>query len=179
MDFLTEDTPFPHTILAQAFDPATAGHLLALLESTAWRKRSGSYYDFESVEGELSSDGEIAGYLRALEAYGPALAARFGVGVSGPVAWDIHKYGLDSGIGPHTDEDISEVRLVLNLNGGWTTRDGGIWILSNSSDMQEERTFLPPLSNTGFAFRTSPRTFHALTTRHGSQSYALVGRFPI
>ena len=101
------------------------------------------------------------------------------VALSESVEYGVHKYSADAGIAPHTDESIDEVRLVMNFNRGWNLDDGGVWILSDRADLSGERRYVPPLSNGGFAFRTSPRSFHALTNRSRAVSYAIVARYPL
>jgi hypothetical protein len=57
--------------------------------------------------------------------------------------------------------------------------DGGVWVLSDRSTLHPSSKLIPPISNSGFAFVAARNTFHALSERHRSLSYAIVFEFPL
>jgi Rps23 Pro-64 3,4-dihydroxylase Tpa1-like proline 4-hydroxylase len=109
-----------------------------------------------------------------------ALELQLKIDLSSDVTLGAHLYDEHSVIGFHTDYSVTrDVRFVLNLNESWILSDGGEWALSKQPDLAEA-VFLPPLSNTGYAFATNTHTFHALLTRHSnSLSYAIVASYPL
>jgi Phage integrase family len=62
---------------------------------------------------------------------------------------------------------------------GWHLERGGVWILGSDSKLFEGKSYPPSLSNTGFAFPTSPRSFHALSTCRGVPIYCVTLRYQI
>jgi Rps23 Pro-64 3,4-dihydroxylase Tpa1-like proline 4-hydroxylase len=91
---------------------------------------------------------------------------------------EVQRYGAGDGIGAHTDLGTPEIRMVLNLNRGWTPNDGGIWVLASDSALKKQTYYLPSLSNTGFAFATHDSSFHSLSVYRGSEAFVLVLRIP-
>lgn len=57
------------------------------------------------------------------------------------------------GIAPHTDRQLPNVRVVLNVNRRWQMNDGGIWALSSDAALRQNTSYLPALSNTGLSSR--------------------------
>jgi hypothetical protein len=92
---------------------------------------------------------------------------------------EIHRYCAASGIGSHTDADAREIRFVTSLTNAWHADEGGVWIVAGDPSLRRGRRLIPPVHNTGFAFSTSPHSFHALSIRSRSCAYALTLRFRV
>lgn len=91
---------------------------------------------------------------------------------------EVHKYSHGDGIAPHTDHQLAEVRVVLNINRGWHLDEGGVWVLATDPFLKTNTCYLPPLSRCGFCFSTNENTFHALSRYEGRELYCLVLRMP-
>jgi hypothetical protein len=90
---------------------------------------------------------------------------------------EIHRYSNGSSIGAHTDFASSEVRVVAALNRAWRPTLGGVWRIAANSELTAAATHIPSLSNSAFAFATSPTTFHALSRFGEIVSYGVTIRF--
>jgi hypothetical protein len=173
--------PFRHAIIAPVL---TSAYELALLDEMGripWDARSASFYRFQSpIEGR-NGCGKIIPLFRdglRIDEWLPWLEEAFGCRLGANVLYEVQKYNVGDGIGSHTDFRAAEVRCVLNLNSGWSSEDGGVWILAGESSLQKDPTYLPPLSNTAYVFSTSEKSFHALSRRKRSVGYGLVIRIP-
>jgi hypothetical protein len=107
------------------------------------------------------------------------LACGLEIELTKPVRLGLQKYVDGSGIGPHTDSDLKVARFILNLNRGWTLNQGGIWLLSDNDQFLPAPMFVAPKNNAGFGFVPARNTYHALSERVASESYALIFEFPL
>lgn len=174
-----ERNPFTHIILAPVLEPEKAQELLVALESIEWKRIQQSFYEFD-IPVERYSYEKLQDYLVRLPAVNRIhrfLQSSLCANLTSDVIVEPHRYSQGSGIGVHSDELVSEVRFVLNINRSWRPHDGGIWILSTSSDLHMSTQFMPSLHNTGFGFATGANSYHALSERLSSISYAIVLRF--
>jgi len=96
-----------------------------------------------------------------------------------PVRFMAQKYVQGAAIGPHRDYELKAVRFILNLNRGWGPNDGGIWVLSDNNQLSPEPEFIAPINNSGFGFVPGSNTYHALSARASSESYAVIFEFPL
>lgn len=173
--FSQKSSPFLHQLVAPTFETATEAALLDLLDSLEWKRCESDFYRFDipvRVEDrrrmhDLLCNSRLLGESCTVfeRVFHSVLAPMFRL--------EVHRYGTGCGIGPHTDAAMPEVRYVVNLNRGWKFEDGAVWILASNSALQNKSSYLPSLSNTGFAFSTNLNTFHALTTYSGKPIYSL------
>jgi len=173
--------PFAHHLVAPALEESVANSLLDIFDSVDWTRRGCSFYrldvpalleDKHTIREVLGQSTQVIGRRQLFEeAYGLRLSPKPGL--------EIHRYSEGCGIGPHTDAEPPELRHVICLNRGWHLERGGVWILASDSKLFEGKSYLPSLSNTGFAFPTSPRSFHALSTYRGVPIYCVTLRYQI
>jgi hypothetical protein len=180
MEFLTKEAPFPHVLTAGVLSAAQEAQVLSKLEEWEWKDWGAEFFRIRiSANADQLANFEALPALKALVSnVRPALETKLKKSLSRQVRLAVQMYEKNSAIGFHTDEAVSEVRFVLNLNRSWTLSNGGIWILSMEPTL-EAASFLPPLSNTGFAFATNSNSFHALSRRSTGPSYAIVTSYPI
>jgi hypothetical protein len=180
MELLAMERPFPHVLAAQVLTANGEAQVLSRLQELEWREWSGEFFRFHIAANSDQLASLLA--LPVLQAMvgeiKPALELHLKTSLFGDVSCAVHLYDENSVIGFHTDEAVSDLRFVLNLNRNWALSDGGAWVLANEPALPAA-IFLPPLSNTGFAFATSSDTFHALGRRSGNLSYAIVIRYPL
>lgn len=180
MELLAKGSPFPHVLAAGLLSTADEAQLLSKLEDLEWKDWSAEFFRIRvSANTDQFASLQALPALKALvNKMRPALERMLNKNLSSNVSLAFQMYEENSAIGFHTDEAVSDVRFVLNLNRSWTLPDGGVWTLSDEPTLGAA-IFLPPLSNTGFAFATNPNTFHALGRRASRVSYAVVARYPI
>lgn len=172
--------PFLHAIFANALRLAAADEFLKLLEQSNWEERTGPFYKFAVPTDEaLRVDVE-----RRIKCELPfdRLRARFeqifDCRLREGFRVELHRYGEGDGIGPHTDFGTPEIRMVLHVNRNWCKENGGVWVLAGDSALQDLPSYLPSLSNTGFAFSTGMCSFHALSRCSSCVLYGIVVRMP-
>lgn len=68
-------------------------------------------------------------------------------------------------------------RLLVQINTGWGTDQGGFLMLFNSKHPEDIAEIVVPQHNTGFGFEISPRSFHAVSTIHAGERFTLVYTF--
>lgn len=173
------ETPFP-TLIAYPFAPERAVSLiLERLEAANWTPVSEDFYEFDVCCDATARSAGIRTMLEDLIA--PValegLLRPLGVSQTNDLQISVHRFAPEHTIGVHTDLDAHAVRLVINLNRDWSPEDGGVWILSTSSDLSENRRLIPPVNNSAFAFATGPNSFHALSQRQRGIGYAAVFSF--
>lgn len=173
--------PFAHHLVGPAFENSVANVLLDLFDAIDWTRRGCSFYrldipardgDKDAIRETLEGSAQVVERRRLFE-------EKYGLCLSQTCGLEIHRYSEGCGIGPHTDAEPPEFRQVVNLNRGWSLDRGGVWILASDSKLREGRSYLPALNNTGFAFPTSSRSFHALSTYRGTPIYCVTLRYRI
>lgn len=144
-----------------------------------WQRRKQSFYEFDIVTNQQSRENlqERLVRSRTIDRVRGWLEQYLSTQLAPDAVIDLHRYSPGTGVGVHTDRPTAEARFVLNLNRSWQPNRGGIWVLSARSDLKPPVHFLPPLHNTGFGFLTSAVSYHALSERLCSVTYAVVFRF--
>lgn len=178
--FRFEEIPFPHIKIAPLISVKEAEELLRLLDNMVWKRTTQEFYEFniptdldKKTLQHLLSSWRIGDRIRTY------LQSYLDVHLGGEAIIDSHQYVPGTGIGVHTDGSAREARFVLNLNRGWQSSQGGVWVLSQNSNLKQFARYLPPLHNTGFGFLTRGGSYHALSERFSSSSYAVIFRFRI
>jgi len=171
--------PFEHVLIEQGLDQETCTKLLNFVDVASWRESRGAFFSFQQIndQKELEMLADLLRGAAVLSEVRAELERTLHVDLRNPHHFGIQRYIKGGGIGPHTDNEIAAARLVLNLNRGWLPADGGIWLLSKNKRLRAPR-FIAPLSNSGFAFVPANNTYHALSQRTNSVSYALIIEFP-
>lgn len=179
--FRVEERPFPHIKVAPVLSQGSAEELLRLLDDMIWRRTIQQYYEFNipAVSDEKERLCHHLSRWRTENVIRCYLGKNLSASLGREAEVDIHQYLPKTGVGVHTDGPAREARFVLNLNRGWYPDQGGVWILSENSDLKQPVSYIPPLHNTGFGFLTTAGSYHALSQRFSSTSYALVFRFKV
>ena len=174
--------PFPHLHLQKILDEQVAKRTLNWLTTTdSWHHHRGSFYDHESFSltpsvipigiSAITSSNLLAQMRRLLAS---TLESSLG-----PFAWvEAHRARGRDYIGIHTDGCLNEVRFILNLNRG-LSKGSGVFTLQDHSDLPNIRTDYDSLHNSGIAFRTTPQSYHQVSSVEGEPRYSLLYRFPI
>jgi hypothetical protein len=178
MEFQVRPLPFQHILIAPVFPTAFELGCLTLLETCSWEKRADDFYRFDVPTSDSIKERlvQLIGTTSS-EKLRRALETNFSCQLATAVQLEVHRYLPGSGIGPHTDAKLPEVRLVASYNRSWRPEAGGVWILAEDSSLELNRTFLPSISNTGFAFATSTNSYHALSICREGIYYGLTLRF--
>ena len=176
-----EREPFTHLKVAPVLRTEEAEELLSTLDRMDWQRRKQVFYEFDVATDQRSRDNFQERLVRSLtiDRIRGWLEQYLRTQLVSKATVDLHRYSPGTGIGVHTDGPTTEVRFVLNLNRSWQPSQGGIWVLSARSDLKPPVHFLPPLHNTGFGFLTSAGSYHALSERFFSGTYAVVFRFAV
>lgn len=167
--------PFQHAIFVSFLSADFHDHLIDVLDGANWEARHHKLYRFD-----VPACRDLNGILldRVLDniqfeserlKFGKLLGCR----LRGRARLDVHRYNLGDGIRPHTDLGTNEVRFVLSINRNWAMEDGGIWVLAADETLSQSTTFVPSISNTGFAFAAGRTTFHALSSVNRGPLYGL------
>lgn len=179
MKYLTRQFPFPHLVIAPVLKDVLERDCIGAMNTADWEVRETDFYHLEVPARGKNLD-EL---LRTIKASLPWDAVRiifekhFNCRLSSAIRFEIHRYAIGSGIGAHTDAALPEVRFVLNLNADWNHRQGNVWILAVDSALAQQRSYLPSISNSGFAFATNRTSYHALSTRTDGVGYGVTARF--
>jgi hypothetical protein len=181
MELHVQPLPFPHLLAAGVLGAPGEATALSMLTSLRWRDHAEAYYRLGIAADEEQSERafEAAAIRQMVSDVRQAVHGAMRLDLSAQARLAVHRYDENAIIGFHTDlARRREVRFVLNLNAGWRPSDGGVWVLSKAPDLGRA-VFLPPLTNTGFAFEVSAESFHALTRRSAGLSYAVVASFDV
>ena len=177
-------SPYRHVRMYPILEPALAQRALSWLCRTgAWARQAGAFFrhDTFALTPEVVPPGieEIVspntlGPLRAL------LQSRFGAEVQPFAHVEAHRSTARDDIGLHTDADVSEIRLMLNLNARWAPGQGGVLQLQDRPGGPAcRRVGYRPLHNSATAFRTAPDSYHRVSPMQEGERYTLLYRFPI
>lgn len=176
-------SPYRHVRLYPILEPALAQRALSWLRRTgAWAQQEDDFFRHDAfaltpevvppdVEGVVSPN--TLGSLRAL------LQSSFATEVQPFAHVEAHRSIAHDDIGLHTDADVSEVRLMLNLNARWAPGQGGMLQLQDRPGHACRRVGYRPLHNSATAFRTAPDSYHRVSPMQEGERYTLLYRFPI
>lgn len=173
--------PFNHVLLENVLANDVSADILAFLEGIVWKEVRGSFFSFHEVPNNIDRDAltDLLLSQRAESLIRDNLENGLQITLSLPVRFGVQKYVQGAGIGPHTDNELSAARFILNLNRGWTPSDGGIWLLSDNNQLLPEPEFIAPANNSGFGFVPGRSTYHALSERNVSEAFAIIFEFPL
>jgi hypothetical protein len=179
MEVLAVQLPFLHVLLAQVLSASEEARLLSRLDELDWNDWSGEFFRIHvsANSDQLTSFKALPELRVMISKLRPVLELHLGKSITDEASLSVQRYKENATIGFHTDEVAADIRFVLNLNRSWSLSDGGVWVFSSEPTLRNAR-FLPPLSNTGFGFVPDPNTFHALSRRSSSVSYAVVMSYP-
>ena len=176
-------SPYRHVRMYPILEPILAQRALSWLRRTgAWARQEGAFYrhdtfaltpDVVPPEAAQIVSPKTLGSLRAI------LQARFGTEVQRLAHVEAHRSSARDDIGLHTDADVREIRLMLNLNARWTPSQGGVLQLQDRPGRPCRHVRYRPLHNSATAFRTAPDSYHRVSPMQEGERYTLLYRFPI
>lgn len=174
--------PFPHAVTRWAMLPELAERTLAWMETAApWTLRIESFYEQWELhldEHELPDDMRdllspalIGGLVRELL---PDL-----LGAHELIEVTAHRMVAGQTIRIHNDfRPHGEThRMLIQLNRGWTDDQGGLLMLFGSGRVEDVKRVIRPVHGSGFGFRISESSFHAVSTITGGERFTLVYSF--
>ncbi len=149
--------------------------ILGTLYSCVWVKETGNFYDIEVSNADYIKK-QVCHILdkELRDDFKRELFSEFGFDGSGNYNLILQKYSEGSNIGVHTDENTHELRLIINFNDKWSVEDGGIWILSKSSDLRSSQHLIPPLNNLAIGFVCAQDSYHCMSAKNSNITYSVV-----
>lgn len=156
--------PWPHLV----FEPALPSSVLARLEALfdqpgAWEQHQSVLYDgaMRDVSGQVDPS------------LGAALSARlgtlWGLPLHPQVQVQLQRMEPGQDVRPHSDPPLLGyecARLVVQLQGAWEPRHGGVLRLHPDAAGTQVGATLPPRRNLGVGFVLGPRSHHSVGTTH-------------
>jgi Rps23 Pro-64 3,4-dihydroxylase Tpa1-like proline 4-hydroxylase len=177
--------PFPHLKIPALLHEEDAQLALNWLHTNApWELRVEHFYEQEefSLLESSSLPDEVKFLLMPsfIEPIREAIRTNFGLAELPTVA-DVNAHRLTPGqtIRVHNDFIDGEEthRLLVQLNSGWTTENGGLLMLFNGPTPEELHSIIMPKHRSAFAFQISHRSFHAVSQIKAGKRYTLVYSF--
>jgi Rps23 Pro-64 3,4-dihydroxylase Tpa1-like proline 4-hydroxylase len=165
-----------------AVPPAIAERTLRWMETSApWSLRVASFYeqwemhlDQEALPVELQellSPTTVARLVHELLSGGVARYELIEVTAHRMVVGQTIRIHNDFRPGGETD------RVLIQLNRGWADHQGGLLMLFASGDADDVCRVIRPLHGSGFGFRISEASFHAVSTVTEGERFTLVYSF--
>ena len=176
-------SPYRHVRMYPILKPALAQRALSWLRGTeAWARQEGAFFrhdTFALTPGVVPPEAAQIVSPKTLGSLRAILQSRFGTEVEPFAHVEAHRSTMRDDIGLHTDADVSEIRLMLNLNARWTPGQGGVLQLQDRPDRPCRHVRYRPLHNSATAFRTAPDSYHRVSPMQEGERYTLLYRFPI
>jgi Rps23 Pro-64 3,4-dihydroxylase Tpa1-like proline 4-hydroxylase len=177
-------TPFPHLRTPELVDEELGAAALAWLRDRApWRLRVEDFYEQHEI-GLLDADLPagvapiidtqfLEGIRRGLEDGLPHEASLHLVDVSA------HRLTRGQTIRIHNDHIGGEEthRLLLQLNEGWSPDQGGLLMLFSQDRPEALTNVILPKHRSGFGFRISADSHHAVSTIRNGERFTVVYTF--
>lgn len=178
------EKPFPHLRLPNVIPRDVADEALSWLTNKApWSLRVEDFYvqhEFSLLNVPLGREIESLaseGFVRQVR---ERLESTFSVDRTLKLV-DVNAHRLTPGqvIRLHNDylDDSETHRLLIQLNSGWTSAQGGLLMLFEGEDVSSVKSVIMPSHGSGFAFEISPRSFHAVTEIRQGERFTLVYTF--
>ena len=175
--------PFEHAVLESVLTQRDQDLILTWLESTdTWQLSTKDFYEQYEFSLEDSPPPPSCQYLTAtvqVAAIRTFLETAFDCRLEPVPEITTHKLLPGQTIQIHNDflEHGERCRFLVQLNRSWALEDGGVLMLFESGATQVPAMLIPPLSGSGFAFRISSGSLHAVSTVHRGERFTLVYSF--
>jgi len=175
--------PFPHCHSIHTFDSVIALQILRWMETAApWVLVETDFY--EQFEFNLRKV-KIPNRLNFLvdgsfeSAVHEQMISTFNVALSEKVEIVAHKLIPGQSIRIHNDylEGAETHRLVIQLNAGWTSANGGLFVMFSSADAKDIYRVISPLHNSAVGFAILSNSHHAVSTIYNDVRYSLICSF--
>jgi Rps23 Pro-64 3,4-dihydroxylase Tpa1-like proline 4-hydroxylase len=176
--------PFGHTSLLTALlPPKLCKDVLGWMERDApWKLRIANFYEQWELHLEAHTLPPELKPLCAQPTIDHLVTTMIAPLKAGPIELtEITAHRLLAGqtIRVHNDflEGQETYRILVQLNRGWCDEQGGMLMLFSSASPDDVRRVIRPLHGSAFAFRITPRSFHAVSTIRSGKRYTLVYSF--
>jgi Rps23 Pro-64 3,4-dihydroxylase Tpa1-like proline 4-hydroxylase len=175
--------PFPYFMSPKAFSEDVSLEILNWLEIDApWRLVETNFYE----QYEFSfADAQVPVPLSFLqedsfrEELKRTIECLFKTRLSDQIDLTAHKLARGQRIRIHNDfiPEQETHRLLIQMNRGWTDKDGGYLLLFNSSNPSNVHRVIRPVHNSAVGFAVTPNSHHAVSTIHAGERFTLVYSF--
>jgi Rps23 Pro-64 3,4-dihydroxylase Tpa1-like proline 4-hydroxylase len=180
----SDETPFPHFSSTEVFSPELAKMIYDWFEECdLWSFTKTNFYtqyEFSLIGLELPLSLSNLNSADTLAFLSKQFEYRFNKRLK---VIDITAHKLIDGykMGVHNDFVGKEEthRLVVQINNGWTEKNGGYLMLFNSANPKDVSKIVRPLNNSALGFEISDRSYHAVSTVHNFKRYTLVYTFTL
>jgi Rps23 Pro-64 3,4-dihydroxylase Tpa1-like proline 4-hydroxylase len=177
-------TPFPHFQTPEFLDEVLSTEILRWFHQAApWNLRIESFYEqyeFSLLSTDVPASIQIFIHNDFVDYVRTILEA--GLGAESPLKLvDIAAHRLVPGqtIRIHNDYLAGQEthRFLIQLNDGWSVEKGGLLILFSSHSPEDVVAVYEPMHRSGFGFRISEKSFHAVSTIRDGDRFTLVYTF--
>ena len=174
--------PFEH-FTGQVKLPSDGNGWLDWLETDApWKLTTAEFYEqyeFSLLDASLPPVVRCLASPESLTVLRRRMSECFRQPLSERVEVTAHKLVLDQTIRIHNDyiADGESHRLLLQLNRGWESANGGYLMLFGGPDPETVSEVVEPINGSVQAFAISPRSYHAVSTVHRGERFTLVYSF--
>ena len=175
--------PFDYFTSYQAFTAEFSRLILDWLETHApWKLVQTDFYEqyeFSFWNVQLPTELEILIDANLIKHLRQRIGAIFDAKLSSRVDIAAHRLTVGQRIRLHNDYIAGNEshRVLVQLNRGWRTDNGGLLMLFNSSDPADIHKIFRPVHNTAIAFAISPNSNHAVSTVQHGDRFTLVFSF--
>jgi 2OG-Fe(II) oxygenase superfamily len=107
------------------------------------------------------------------------MTSTFNIALAAKVEIAAHKLVPGQSIRIHNDylEGAETHRLVIQLNSGWTSANGGLFVMFSSAFAEDIYRVITPLHNSAVGFAILGNSHHAVSTVHSEARYSLICSF--
>jgi Rps23 Pro-64 3,4-dihydroxylase Tpa1-like proline 4-hydroxylase len=178
-----QSTPFDYFVGTEIFSEGFSLQMLNWLEIEApWKlvkKDFYEQYEFNFIDTELPPHLSILQESSSLDFIRLNMEDLFQARLKKTIDFVAHKLIPGQTIRIHNDylEGKETHRLLIQLNRGWDTKNGGFLMFFNSSNPTDIHRIILPTHNTIAGFKISPTSNHAVSTIKEGERYTLVYSF--
>jgi Rps23 Pro-64 3,4-dihydroxylase Tpa1-like proline 4-hydroxylase len=183
-DVAGSGAPFPHLRIKNILSRDDADLTLRWFKRGApWKLTVAEFYEqyeFSLLDAALAPEVHFLVDNKLVSAIAAELKKSFKVeGELELVEVSAHKLTHGQTIRIHNDyvETKESHRLLIQINDGWETSQGGLLMLFSSPAPESVQNVLLPIHGSGFAFEISPKSFHAVSSIISGERYTLVYTF--
>jgi Rps23 Pro-64 3,4-dihydroxylase Tpa1-like proline 4-hydroxylase len=180
---LLERHPFDHFLIKTAVDNKFQSVCLDWLESEApWSLTETNFYEqyeFSLLECELPPQIASLTSRSTLDTFRFLLSKMFGLSFSKNVEVVAHKLVNSQTIKIHNDYILGAEthRVLIQLNRGWSEKNGGYLMLFAGQNPESLCKIIPPESGSIQGFAISSHSYHAVSTVHDGERFTIVYSF--
>jgi Rps23 Pro-64 3,4-dihydroxylase Tpa1-like proline 4-hydroxylase len=182
-----QNEPFLHVVIPDCIDEQLAGSLLTWLEAeAAWQYSAvEEFYQLMDIDlrgAKLPEDLRILLEPSFLDELRKAVECLLSAQLGSRIDVTAHRMVPGCRIGIHTDYgSLGQThRLLVHLNRGWKTENGGLLMFLDEEHPSPESTNLRcylPYHRRAIGFEISPNSFHAVSRIVAGDRYALCFSF--